>query len=417
MVHKDMNQKPELLVPLNDCKTLYEGGCVLKNGDAFYFGLQNSLNMRTRAGNFNCDDVEDLVEKVHAASKKLYLCTNTIIYNDELDQLRDNIKTAKNVGVDGVICHDMAAIEVAKSENVSFHVSTQANISNVLSANYYSKIGAERLILARELNLTQIKEIVENTEAEIEIFIHGAMCTAISGRCYFSAEVMGFDPEYSANRGRCIQPCRRMYEFMGEEGEQVRFLPDTGMFFNAKDLCMIEHIDKVIATGVHSLKIEGRMRNPRYIATVARCYREAIDAVFSDDYSCERIAGWKSELEAVFNRGFHTGFYLTQPSSEDVETKIRGNVSKVRRRKIGIVKNYYRKAGAVEVELTNGNLKIGNHLVFENQADFYYEMTAESMQIDGKSVQNTDVASADHHIVVGIKADRFIPRNSQVYVL
>ena len=285
-----MQKVPELLIPLNNWKSLSPELSVLENCDAVYFGLQSNFSMRARAGNFSVGDLPDLVKKVHGFNKKIYLCTNIVIYDDELKSLAENIDLAKIVGVDAIICHDPAAIMIAREKKIpEIHISTQANISNLKAVEFYESMGASRVIMSRELNLNQIKNIVDKSNIPVETFIHGAMCTSISGRCYFSSELMNFDPNFSANRGKCVQPCRRYYEFLGEEGEKIDFDPVSGMFFNAKDLCMIEHIDDLIETGISTFKVEGRMRDPLYISTVAACYREAIESYFNGTYSSDCI--------------------------------------------------------------------------------------------------------------------------------
>ncbi|MBD3353711.1 MAG: U32 family peptidase [Candidatus Lokiarchaeota archaeon] len=410
--------RPELLVPLSGWKSLYKKGKVLQNGDAFYFGLKSNFSMRARANNFETKDVGKLSKLIHKREKKLYLCTNIVIYNNELEELKKIIRVAKDNEIDAIICHDLASIEIAKKIGIPFHISTQANISNYVSAQFYNKLGAERLILSRELNLKQIKEILEKTNIEIEVFIHGAMCTAISGRCYFSSEIMGHDVEFSANRGRCVQPCRRYYRLVGEESEEIEFVRGKeGLFFNAKDLCMIEHIEELMITGIHAFKIEGRMRDPLYIAETASCYREAIDSVLNKTYSQKKIRLWLNRLENVFNRGFHTGYYFSRPHLNDIQFTQRGNVSKKTKQYVGKVTNYYRKSQAVEIDMHSGQISLGDRLIFENKGDFFHEMVIKSMQVNDSSIKITENASSDNHIVVGIKVEQRIPKNAMVSVL
>ncbi|TFH28102.1 MAG: U32 family peptidase, partial [Promethearchaeota archaeon] len=301
--------KPELLVPLNGWKSLHPQSTVLKSADAVYFGLQTNFSMRARATNFPIEDLDRLVEMVHAAGKRCYLTTNILIYSTELIELHQTLARAKEAGVDAVICHDLASIMIAKQIDLPFHISTQANIANTLSARFYQELGASRLILARELQLDDIAVIAQQSQIPIEVFVHGAQCTAVSGRCYLSAELMGYNADFSANRGACVQPCRRTYRFLGEENEEVIYDGYSGMFFNAKDLCMIGHIPELIQAGIGSFKIEGRMRDPRYIEETAACYREAIDAVFDGTYSTQKVDAWLERLNGVFNRGFHLGFF------------------------------------------------------------------------------------------------------------
>jgi len=323
---------------------------------------------------------------------------------------------AKVSGVDAIICHDMAAIMIAKQIGIPFHISTQANISNKISAKFFESLGAERIILARELDLDDIKGIINETSIPVESFVHGAMCTAVSGRCYLSAELMGNKPDFSANRGKCVQPCRRYYTLLGEEGEKIDYEPFSGMFFNAKDLCMIGHIPELIKAGISSFKIEGRMRDPIYAANVVACYREAIDSYYDGTYSQEKVDHWLEKLTKVFNRGFHKGFYFSKPKIDDIERSVRGNVSKWHRKWVGKVVNYYRKAQALEIELYNGQLQKGQELIIENKTNFYYNFKITSLKIDDKIVEKTSIIDGKNHIFVGIKVDKQVPINSEVYL-
>ncbi|WP_457557303.1 peptidase U32 family protein [Candidatus Harpocratesius sp.] len=409
--------KPELLVPLNGWKSLHPKSTVLDSADAVYFGLQTNFSMRARATNFPLADLKKLVDLIHSKGKKCYLTTNILIYNTEMVELHQTIELAYESGIDAIICHDLAAIMISKQIGIPFHVSTQANISNTLSARFYQELGAERLILARELGLQEISEIIRKIKIPVETFVHGASCTAVSGRCYLSSELMGFNPEFSANRGKCVQPCRRMYTFLGEENDKIKYEPFSGMFFNAKDLCMIGHIPELIKAGIHAFKIEGRMRDPRYIEETAKCYREGIDAYFEGNYNQKQIDGWISRLKSVFNRGFHMGFYFSKPSLDDIERTIRGNQAKIHKIHIGEVKNYYQKSSAVEIYLIKGQLNIGDIIIFENQKDFYFEQIIDSMQIEGKPVKHTEVASSNAPILIGIKTSARIPKTARVFQL
>ena len=409
-------KKPELLLPLNNWKSIAPINKVLEYADAVYFGIQTLFSMRARADNFPLEEVPALVEMIHKMGKKCYLTTNILIYNTELLELYQAISFAKEAGVDAIICHDMATIMIAKQIEIPFHISTQANISNKVSAKFYESLGPTRLILARELNLIEIKEIIKEVGTGIECFVHGAMCTAVSGRCYLSAELMGHDPNFSANLGKCVQPCRRNYILTGEEGEKIEYEQQSGMFFNAKDLCMIAYIPELIRAGISSFKIEGRMRDPLYIGTTAQCYREAIDAYFDGTYTQEKVNDWVDRLSIVFNRGFHTGFYFEKPGPDDIERTIRGNVAKFHKKTVGTVKNYYKKAQAVEVDLVSGSLKVGQKLFFENRSDFYHHEPIQSLQLEEQNVDSTPEASKDKHILVGIKVKETIPMNARVFI-
>ena len=414
-----MTPRAELLAPLNNWKSLAPLTKVLECADAVYFGIRGIYSMRARADNFPKEDIPDLVKRVHEAGKKIYLTTNIIIYDFELVELHQIIEWAKDSGVDAIICYDIASIMIAKQLEMPFHISTQANISNRIAAKYYETLGAERIILARELSLVAIAEIGQNVDIPIECFVHGAQCTAVSGRCYLSAELMGNDAEFSANRGKCVQPCRRVYTFQGEEGEKLEFSKSKcteGMFFNAMDLCMIAYVPEMIEAGIAVLKIEGRMRDPQYLAETVQCYREAIDSHYDGTFSQEKIDGWVLRLQRVFNRGFHTGYYFGRPKDTDIQRTIRGNISPWHKVQIGKVINYYKQAGAAEIELYTGQISSGDTLIFENKADLFHKQKISTLQLGGKEVKTTPVASKDNHIIIGVKVDQALPKNASVYL-
>jgi putative protease len=408
--------RPELLAPLHDWKSLSNTN-VLENADSVYFGIQGNFCTRTLANNFPMEDVDRLSDMVHDAGKKCYLATNIIMYDDELSEVRRTMEAARDASVDAVICHDIAAMMLAKEHGLPFHVSTQASVSNVLAAKFYRDAGAVRIVLARELSLEQVKAIAQSVDIPIECFVHGALCTAISGRCYLSAEIMGFDQRYSANRGKCVQPCRRSYILTADDRNELDFEPQSGLFFNAKDLCMVGHVTELLDAGVACFKIEGRMRDPLYIQEVTACYREAIDSAMEDTYTEEKIDGWLSRLRKVFNRGFSTGYYFGPPRPEDFEASRRGNVSEVEKMLVGKVTNYFAKNNVAEIELVHGHVETGQEVVFENAADFYLKECITSIQIEREPVEETPEASAVNHVVVGIKTERPVPRNANVFLL
>ncbi|WP_371805863.1 peptidase U32 family protein [Candidatus Lokiarchaeum ossiferum] len=408
---------PELLAPLSNWKSLEPQTNILRNADAFYFGLDTNFSMRARADNFSIDDLTKLVTTIHEAHRKCYLTTNILIYNTELVELHQTIQLAKDAGVDALICHDLATIMIAKQVGIPFHISTQANISNKIAAKFYESLGAERLILAREVNLEDIKDIVSEVSIPVECFVHGAMCTAVSGRCYLSADLMQHNSEFSANRGKCVQPCRRYFTFQGEEGELLDYDQFSGMFFNAKDLCMIGHIPELIEAGIASFKIEGRMRDPLYLTEVVGCYREAISSYYENTYTQEKVDKWLNKLTHVFNRGFHTGYYFNRPNIEDIEKNVRGNISTWQKKQIGKVTNYYRKAMAIEIDLFDEYLHEGQEIVIENRSSFFHKQIITSLQLEGALVEETPMANRENHIIVGIKVDRPVPINALVYIM
>ncbi len=400
----------ELLAPAQNFKSLK---VVAGHADAIYFGVE-LLNMRMRAENFRLEEIAQVSSFCHEHNMKAYLATNVILYNQELAEAADLIQKAHDAGVDAIIVQDVAAIQLCKDAGIPFHISTQVSISNIKAAEYYEGLGAERLILARELSLTQIAEIKKGlARAKVECFVHGAQCTSISGRCYFSADVCGTS-ENSANRGKCIQPCRRRWTLTDEEGNEFDY--DGFYFLNAKDLCMIEHVPKLVATGIDAFKIEGRMRRPDYIETVTRCYREAIDAFHDGTYTTEKVETWLSQLKRVYNRGFSTGFYFGRPTEKDV-MNARGNVSPVCRQEIGVVVTYFRESHVAEVLVTQGQLKIGDEICFEGiNTDTYFKQVVHSIQIKRQAISETPIIKGqDQKIAVGVQVDQPVKKNDMVY--
>lgn len=404
-------KRVELLAPAKNFKSIKAGIAV---ADAFYLGLE-ILNMRVRADNFKVDDLAGVVKFCHDRDTRVYVTTNTIIYDRELEVLADLLAQVHAAGTDAVIVHDLATIQLARDLGLPFHASTQLSISNRLAARFFEKLGAERLILARELSLDQIREVKTHLNtAGVECFVHGAQCTSISGRCYFSADVCG-SADYSANRGACIQPCRRKFRVIDEENNE--FLYDGQMFLNAKDLCMIAHVPALVAAGIDAFKIEGRMRDPFYVEVVTRCYREALEAHYAGTFSREKVDQWLEELARVYNRGFSTGFYFTRPTETEIEHEVRGNVSEYARHEVGRVQDYFTKAGAAKVILTRGRLKVGDEVIIEGpHSDTYFRQTVKSIHLKNKRVVKTPRASSGNNVLIGLLVDQPVKKNDRVYL-
>jgi putative protease len=358
--------KPELMAPAGDRTML---SAVIKEGaDAVYFGA-DKLNMRAKASNFSVDELKDVADFCRQHDVKTYLTLNTILYEEELGEAEELIIEAKNAGIDNIICWDLAAAELCSKNNMPFCISTQASVSNSMSAAVYKRMGAKRIVLARECSLEEIKKIRANTDLEIEAFIHGAMCIAVSGRCFMSHHLFG----KSANRGECIQPCRREYEILDPSIHKSMVLGDEYVL-SPKDLCTVEFIDKLIEAGINSFKIEGRKRSPEYAAKTVSVYRRAIDLYFEGRLTKEIKTNLLQELEEVYNRGFSSGFYFSVPSSEDY-ANIYGSKATKRKEYVGRVINYYKKAGAVYVQLEASSLKIGDSVIIIGPTTGVIELT------------------------------------------
>ena len=382
----------ELLAPAGNFISLRS---VLENGaDAVYFGLDD-YNMRANAKNFSLDDLSKVSRIASEYGAKTYLCTNIILNERLANELNGNLESISSSQIDGLILSDIGLIEDVVSHGLEAHISVQENVTNSYTLKTLKKLGAKRAILSRELSLAEITEITRKSPIETEIFVHGAICMAISGRCFLSYGLYG----RSANCGDCLQPCRKNWTLTYEEGDDnvVNFSDvedetfvvtgsDDGSyrtnFFSPKDMCMIEYIPELMKSGVASFKIEGRARSPDYGAMVTGIYREAIDCYQEDSINYKVKDEWMEELTAVFNRGFDTNFYFNTPfeTSED-------NQSKYIKRDIGQVVNYYNKVGAAELRIWD-DLKIGDKIIIQGQTTGSITHTIDSMQIEGKSVDN-----------------------------
>ena len=412
-------KKVELLAPAKNLKAIKAG---LKNADSFYFGAK-TFNMRMKADNFSPEDLAAAVKLCHNNGKKVFLVTNILIYEDELELLSKHLENAKSLEFDAVILHDIAAIECAKEIGIPFHISTQANISNSASAKFYEKLGAERLILARECSLKQIKEIKSKlTTASIETFVHGAMCSSISGRCYFSMDICGSN-EFSANRGRCVQPCRRQWKVIDEDNNE--FLYDGQRFINSRDLCMIEFIPEIIDAGIDAMKIEGRMREPHYVEVITRIYREAIEAYYNGSFSKDskkKVGKWIFELKKVYNRGFTNGFYFNRPTEKDHQHKSPTNLSHWRLIKMGSVVSYSNKDKKAKITLDNGILRRGMEVLIQGRkgssSDTYLRQKVYFIEINGKRVNSTPKATEKKPITIKIKVNKSVSsgKKDEIYL-
>jgi len=370
--------------------------------DAVYFSL-DKFSLRSRARAITEDNLSDFVNNVHRAGLKGYLAVNSVIYPGDMDALCDVLDCAKTAGVDSVICWDPAAITEAADRGLRVHISTQANVSNWKSAEIYRSLGADRVVLSRELSLEQIRDIREHTDMELEVFVHGAMCQAISGRCYLSAYLLGG----SGNCGECTQPCRWEWDLVSDDGSIVEV--GGHYLLSAKDLCMIEHIPELVDAGVDAFKIEGRLRDSRYTSTVSRCYSMALSSVKEGTFTKEKALGWKQELESVFNRGFSTGFYFGVPSKEGFMLDKDMNASVTRKQAVGVVSNYYSKKSVAALNLHDSSLSVGDKIVIEGNST-YLEQEVKSLVVDGLPVQ-----SAARGEEVGIAVEGKVRRNDRVF--
>ncbi len=370
-----MIKKPELLSPVFDFISLnnaINAGC-----DAIYFGIKD-LNMRITAKNFDINQLQKISKICHNKKVKCYLTLNTIIYENELDKVKKILEHAKKARIDAVICWDLSIIQECKKLNIPFHISTQASVSNSESAKFYKKLGATRVILARELNIEQIKEIIKKTKIEVEVFIHGALCVSISGRCFTSQFLFN----KSANRGDCIQPCRRSYIVKDKKTNQEIEL-NNDKILSPKDLCTIEFIDELIKAGITSFKIEGRAKTPEYVKIVTEVYRKAIDAYFDKKLNNNLKKKLISKLKKVYNRDFGSGFYLGKPINQWSDSNSQATRKK---RFVGVVKKYYDKIKVAEIDLQSLGIKVGDTIMI-NTKEGTFEQKVKSIEVKNKKIK------------------------------
>jgi len=372
-------KKFELLTPAGDFPSLI--AAVEAGADSVYFGLEE-FNMRQAAKNFKIEDLQKINEICKGVKK--YLTVNVIIYDEELDKLEDLIKRVRGK-VDAIICWDLAVIELCKKYKIPFHISTQASVANSASARFYKNLGAERIVLARELNLKQIKEI--SKIIDVECFIHGAMCVSISGRCFTSQ----FLTNKSANRGECLQFCRRSYTIRDADGNELEL--DNNKVMSAKDLCGLPFVEQLKKAGIMGFKIEGRSRSPEYVKTTVSVYRNALDKTLTP----KEIEESMKKLKSVYNRGFSSGFYLGVPADTDF-SKTEYSESTERKIALGRVENYWPKVGVAAVKISSGHLKVGDEIYIMGNITGVVRTKVESIEIDHKPIKLVKQGK-----VVGIK--------------
>ena len=393
-------QKPELMSPVRNKAGLEAAS---PYADAVYFGV-SEFNLRSNSKGLTLSDLEGFMDVCHEKGLKGYMTVNSTLYNQDLEQVKKVISKAKDASVDAVIVWDLAAIEVSKEVGIDFFISTQANISNWKAVKFYEDLGAKRVILAREVNLKQTKEIKEKVDLEIESFIHGAMCFAISGRCTLS----GFYENMSANKGACTQICRRKFKLIDDKGNEL--ITDGREFLSPKDICMIEHISEMIEAGIDSFKIEGRQRSLKYVRETAKYYRKAIDAYFDNEFSRAQAKKWKEKLKKVYNRGFSTGFYFGTPGPEGISFKF-GSASSLKRLQAGSVEHYYPKAEVAVIDLAHRGIRKGDSILIEGDTT-YYEGTVDSLEVENKKIKKAQKGDR-----VGLRVQKRVRKNDKVYVL
>ena len=375
----------ELMAPAGDFTSLQ---AALDNGaDSIYFGVEQ-LNMRARASmNFTILDLPEISRRCKEKGVRTYLTLNTIIYDHDLSIIKTLLDKAKEADLTAVIAMDQAVIAYARQIGMEVHISTQINITNIETVKFYA-LFADTMVMSRELSITQIKKICSQIEkeqikgpsgnlVEIEIFGHGALCMAVSGKCYLSLH----SHNSSANRGACKQNCRKKYTVIDQEsGFEIEL--DNEYMMSPKDLCTIGFLDQIVDAGVKVLKIEGRGRAPEYVATVTKCYSEAIDSIADGTFSAEKVEGWMKQLETVYNRGFWSGYYLGQELGEWSPNS--GSSATQKKIYIGKGRHFYPKSNIAEFLIEAYDLSIGDRVLIQGPTTGSQEIVIEHMMVDGK---------------------------------
>ena len=394
----------EIMSPVGSYESLM--AAIQAGANSVYFGV-GALNMRSRsAANFTLDDMKNISDICQEHDVRTYLTVNTIIYDQEIESMKDLVNAAKKCDISAIIASDLAVIQYARSIGMEIHISTQCNITNIDAVRFFSQY-ADVMVTARELSLKQVKSIIEQIKeqnivgvsgnlVEIEIFAHGALCMAVSGKCYLSLDNFN----YSANRGACLQPCRRAYH-VEDADKEIDIIVEDKYIMSPKDLCTIGFLDKILQAGVKVLKIEGRGRSPEYVKTVTRCYREAADSYFAGTYSEEKINTWMEQLRDVYNRGFWDGYYLGRELGEWTERY--GSQARKTKVYVGKITNFFAKLNVAEVKIESDSIQLHDEFVIIGTTTGVYEDTLKEIRVDLKEVSHAekgDVCSIPTHDVV-----------------
>ena len=402
----------EIMAPVGSYESL--NAAIAAGTDAVYFGVEG-LNMRSRSSvNFTLDDLRAIASQCNACGVKTYLTVNTVLYDNDLDYMRRIIDAVAEAGITAVIASDIAAIMYARSRGVEVHISTQVNVTNIESVRFYSR-WADVVVLARELNLTQVKAIHDAIVSEnicgphghpvrIEMFCHGALCMAVSGKCYLSLHQMNS----SANRGACTQICRRGYRVTDlETGDELEV--DNKYIMSPKDLKTIHFIDKMARAGVSVFKIEGRARGPEYVKIAVECYNQALNAICDGSFGDSRVAEWDERLGRIFNRGFWDGYYLGQRLGE-WSSKYGSSATRVKRYAAKGVR-YFSKLRVAEFIMEAGEINVGDEIVITGPTTGAVIMTVDELRVDLHPVRKAVKGQS-----FSIKVDQKIRPSDRLYI-
>ncbi|MFA8449612.1 MAG: U32 family peptidase [Bacteroidales bacterium] len=406
-----MQQKIEIMSPVGSWESLQ--AAIQGGANSVYFGI-DKLNMRSKSSkNFTIDDVMKISKICRENNVRTYITLNTVIFDSEIKLMKEIVNAAKESGITAIIASDQAVIQYAYKCGVEVHMSTQANITNIEAVRYYSQF-ADVMVTARELSLDQVKAITQQIKdnnicgpggnlIQIEVFAHGALCMAVSGKCYLSLDNMNF----SANRGACLQVCRRPYKVTDKDGG-IELEVDNEYIMSPKDLKTINFLDRILDAGVQVLKIEGRGRSPEYVKTVTRVYRQAADAWEQGNYTEEKIEEWNNELASVYNRGFWDGYYLGKKLGEWTERY--GSLATKKKIYVGKITNFFNKLMVAEIKLEANHLSVDDEIRILGSTTGVYEDKIEEIRVDLKPVEK-----AEKGVLCSIKVKELLRRGDKLY--
>lgn len=409
MTHQDI----EIMAPVGCWESL--AAAIEAGANSVYFGIEH-LNMRSRSSaNFTTADLHEIVRICKEAGVKTYLTLNTVMYPEDLSLMREIVDNAREAGLTAIIASDIAVMQYANEVGVEVHLSTQLNIANTEALRFYAQF-ANVVVLARELNMEQVARIHRDIEEQhivgrggelvrIEMFCHGALCMAVSGKCYLSLN----NYNASANRGACVQVCRHGYRVTDKETE-LELDIDNQYIMSPKDLKTIHFLNKMLDAGVRVLKIEGRARGPEYVRTVVTCYREAIEAYIEGKFTEDRIAQWDERLARVFNRGFWNGYYLGQRLGE--WTHEYGSLATRKKVYVGRVTNYFKQIGVAEFYVESAPVHEGDEYLVTGETTGAYEDAFSEIRVDEKKAEE-----AGKGVYFSAKTTRMLHRGDKLYIM
>ncbi|MBU1369333.1 MAG: U32 family peptidase [Bacteroidetes bacterium] len=403
----------EIMAPVGSYESLM--AAIQAGAGSVYFGI-GSLNMRSKSSkNFSLNDLHDIAAICRQHQVKTYVTINTVIFDEELHEMHQLVDAVKENGITAVIASDQSVIQYARKQDVEVHMSTQTNITNIEAVRYYAQF-ADVMVTARELSLAQVQAITQQIKAQhitgpsgnlirIEVFVHGALCMAVSGKCYLSLDLLNT----SANRGACLQPCRRGYQVKDLESD-LEMEIDNEYIMSPKDLNTLPFLDKLLDAGVEVLKIEGRGRSPEYVKVVTQVYHEAVEAVRNGSFDAQKVADWNERLAAVYNRGFWDGYYLGRKTGE--WTKDYGSQATQRKIYLGLITNYFSKIGVAEIKMETQSLETGDDILIIGPTTGVYEGRANEIRVELNPVNQALKGE-----FCSIAVDSLVRRGDKVYKL